>query len=405
MSEPTFFSGAPQSVEIAVIGGGVIGMAIALRLARDGREVAVIEPNAPGSGASFGNAGTIADYGVLPVANPGVLRNLAALAFDRDSPLSVRLAALPGLTPWIARFLRNCLPARTEANAAALGELLHDATPLWQEFAAEIGASGHLHRNGCLYAYDTPQAMTAGAAEAAFRRRHGAEVELLDGPQVAQMEPRLKPVAGAQFFPNAVNIDDPGEVMRKLATSLTEAGVAMVPRAVRRLERRGGRVHLQGDGLAIAAGKVVIAAGAHSRALSAQAGDLLPLDTERGYHIEYDMTEPLLRRVVCPVARGFYAIPMAGRLRFAGTVELGGLGLPPDPARHALLERGARAMFPHLGTPDRCWFGFRPSMPDSIPVIRRGRLGGDVILAFGHGHLGLTLAPRTALMVARLVAD
>jgi D-amino-acid dehydrogenase len=142
----------------------------------------------------------------------------------------------------------------------------------------------------------------------------------------------------------------------------------------------------------------------HGRSSLRQAGDRIPLDTERGYHVEWDMDRPLLKRPTCPTARGFYFCPMAGRLRVAGTVELGGLHLPPSPHRVRKLVEGARAFFPGLGTPDRDWMGFRPSLPDSLPVIGPSRGGGDVIHAFGHGHLGVTLAPVTAAIVAALVS-
>jgi D-hydroxyproline dehydrogenase len=130
----------------------------------------------------------------------------------------------------------------------------------------------------------------------------------------------------------------------------------------------------------------------------------VPLDTERGYHVEWDMDAPRLTRPCCPTSRGFYLCPMSGRLRVAGTVELGGLTAPPSPHRIAKLVEGARAFFPDLGTPDREWMGFRPSMPDSLPVIGASKQGPEVIHAYGHGHVGLTLAPVTAQMVADIVA-
>jgi D-amino-acid dehydrogenase len=149
----------------------------------------------------------------------------------------------------------------------------------------------------------------------------------------------------------------------------------------------------------------VIAAGAHGRGLALQAGDRVPLETERGYHVEWDMDAPRLGRPCCPVARGFYLCPMTGRLRAAGTVELGGLDAPASARRIARLVAGARAIFPDLpATPDRTWLGFRPSMPDSLPVIGPSRAGAEIIHAYGHGHIGLTLAPLTAAIVADLVA-
>ncbi|MCX8507757.1 MAG: FAD-dependent oxidoreductase, partial [Rhodobacteraceae bacterium] len=129
-----------------------------------------------------------------------------------------------------------------------------------------------------------------------------------------------------------------------------------------------------------------------------------PLDTERGYRLEWDMVQPRLSRPVCPTARGFYLCPMQGRLRVAGTVELGGLAAPPSPHRLSRLEEGARAIFPDLPAPDRRWMGFRPSVPDSLPIIGPSRAGAEVIHAYGHGHIGLTLAPLTAALVVLCLA-
>jgi D-amino-acid dehydrogenase len=163
-------------------------------------------------------------------------------------------------------------------------------------------------------------------------------------------------------------------------------------------------VRLTGVGLDLVARRVVVAAGAHSKPLARAAGDRVPLDTERGYHVEWDMEVPRLSRPCCPTSRGFYLCPMQGRLRVAGTVELGGTEAPASRHRIEKLVEGARAFFPDLGPPDREWMGFRPSMPDSLPVIGPSRGGGEVIHAFGHGHVGLTLAPVTAGLVADLVA-
>jgi glycine/D-amino acid oxidase-like deaminating enzyme len=162
--------------------------------------------------------------------------------------------------------------------------------------------------------------------------------------------------------------------------------------------------HDDGRRESLRAGTVVIAAGAHSRALARQAGEAVPLDTERGYHLEYAFDAPPLQRPVCASERGFYLTPMEGRLRVAGTVEFGGVARPADPRRWALLDRGARSLFPELPAPSSQWLGFRPSMPDSVPVIGRARGVRAAVLAFGHGHLGLTLATATAELVAAEVA-
>ena len=390
--------------EIAVIGAGVVGLTIALRLAQDGHEVVLLDPNMPGSGASYGNAGTIADYAVMPVGTPDVLRNLPSLLFDRNSPLSIRRGALAALTPWLLRFAAQSLPAAAARNAAAIATLVASAGTAWEDLAAEIGASEILQRRGCLYLYETESAYRAADADMAQRRALGIAVDLISPSEIAAMEPMLPPLeGGAAFFPEAVFLNDPGMMMLMLTEAVQAAGVHHLPMAAESLERLVDGVAIHAPGVRLHVRRVVLAAGAHSRVLARQAGDRVPLDTERGYHVEWDMERALLSRPACPTSRGFYLCPMSGRLRAAGTVELGGLTAPPSPHRIARLIEGARAIFPHLGEPDRDWMGFRPSMPDSLPVIGPSRAGAEVIHAYGHGHIGLTLAPITARIVADLV--
>lgn len=392
------------SAEIVVVGAGVVGLTIAHRLATTGHEVLLIDPEPPGSGASWGNAGTIADYAVMPVGTPDVLRNLPALLFDRTSPLSMRRAAILSLAPWLLRFARQSLPAAMMRNATALAALLADAGPRWIELAAGIGATEILQRRGCLYLYETRNAFRRADADMALRRSLGVTVDLIRPDELRQMEPSLPEMeGGAAFFPKAVFLSDPGRMMAALELAARSVGAGFLQARVERLTRQVDGVVLDGGGpggaFHLHARRVVIAAGAHSRDLSRQVGDRVPLDTERGYHVEYDMAAPRLNRPACPTARGFYLCPMEGRLRVAGTVELGGLTAPPSAHRLAALEKGARAIFPDLPAPARTWMGFRPSMPDSLPVIGPSKGGTEVLLAFGHGHIGLTLAPITAALI------
>ncbi len=390
-----------ESAEIAVVGAGVVGLAIAHRLASAGREVVVIDPAQPGSGASYGNAGTVADYAVQPVGTPDVLRNLPSLLLDRNSPLAIRTAALPSLAPWLWRFARQSLPGAARRNAMALAALLADAAPRWRSLSADIDGGAILQDRGCLYWYRTDRALAAAEADFRFRRSCGVAMERLTAPELAALEPGL-PVdgGGAAFFPGALFMTDPGKMVGRLANAAAARGATFVAGRVTLLSRRPGGVRLGGPGVALTARHAIIAAGAHSRDLARQAGDRIPLETERGYHLEWDMDVPPLTRPVCPTDRGFYICPMAGRLRVAGTVELGGLNAPPSPHRIARLREGARSVFAGLPDPDRDWMGFRPSIPDSLPVIGPSSLGADVLFAFGHGHIGLTLAPVTAEMIA-----
>lgn len=394
---------APIQTEIAIIGAGIVALSCALELAQSGRTVTLLAPADDETGASYGNAGVIADYAVMPVGTPEVLRNLPRLLFDRNSPLAIRPAAMASLTPWLLRFLRESLPSRAEANAQAIAALLAPTPAAWAALAAQIGAKSFLKPLGSLYLFETDAERRA--ADFRAYRRHGVTVEEISRSELGQLQPGLPSHigAGAAFFPNTVTLDDPRSVLRLLRTSVAAAGVEHITKKVCSIEWVRTGIQLSGDELSLSARTVVLAAGAWSRPLAAMAGDRVPLDTERGYHLEYDGFTPFIRQMT-PVSRGFYFCPMAGRLRVAGTVELGGLHASASPHRWAALERGARVFLPDLPEPTRRWMGFRPSVPDSRPVIGPSQRGGDIIHAYGHGHLGLTLAPITARIVAALIA-
>jgi glycine/D-amino acid oxidase-like deaminating enzyme len=397
---------APIKTDIAIVGAGIIGLAIACRLAAAGRAVVVIDPNEPGLGASYGNAGAIAPYGCAPIGNPDVLRNLRSLLLDSESPLAIRPAALPAMLPWLSRFVWQSMPARARRNGRALAGLLKDAMPAWRDLAMQAEASDLFRHEGCLYLYRDKMPPRNSEWAARLRDELGVRQDRLDSAEVARLEPALPPAAGGVFFPDAAHIVDPHALTRRLAAAAESNGASFQRARVERLQLQDSRqIRLSCRDLAVDARTVVLAAGAWSRSLARQAGDNVPLDTERGYHIEFAIQTCPIKRPVSPVDLGFYVTPMQGRLRVAGTVELGGLSAPLNPDRIAVLERGVRKLFPNLGPIERQWLGFRPSLPDSLPVIGPSRRHPNLIHAFGHGHLGMTLAGVTSRIVASLIED
>lgn len=390
--------------EVAIVGAGVIGLAIALQLLEDGREVMLIDPHEPGSGASFGNAATIAGYGCVPVGGPHVLRSLPRLLLDSESPLSLPPSALPAMLPWLLSFLRASLPKATAAGAAALAPLLARAGSAWERRWVALQCEDLVRREGCLYLYR--QAPSSSDFDFGLRARHGVRQDVLSPDDVARLEPVLAPLGRhGIFFPEAMHVDSPALLTQRMFAAAQRQGARHESAKAVRLNADGPCIKLElqaADGAprSVRAPQVVVAAGAHSLALARQAGESVPLDTERGYHVEYALDAAPIRRPVCPVERGIYATPMAGRLRVAGTVEFGGVKRPANPKRWALLDRGARELFSSLPRPSSQWLGFRPSLPDSVPIIGRARGVPGVMLAFGHGHLGFTLAAVTAELVA-----
>jgi glycine/D-amino acid oxidase-like deaminating enzyme len=395
---------ASIKTDIAVVGAGIIGLAVAFRLAEAGRAVVVIDPNDPGSGASYGNAGAIAPYGCAPIGNPDVLRNLPSLLLGSDSPFAMRTAALPSLLPWLLRFLWQSTSSRARRNGCALQSLLKEAAHAWNDLAAQAGVSELIRYEGCLYVYRDKAPAKNGDWAARLRDELGVRQEWLTSNDVARLEPALPRAAGGLFFPDAAHVVDPPMLTRRLAAAAQSHGASFQRARVERIDPNvSGRFRLGCGNVTIEAHKVVLAAGAWSRGLARQVGDEVPLDTERGYHLEFAMDVCPITRPVSPIDLGFYVTPMAGRLRVAGTVELGGLSAPLNRRRTALLERGVRKLFPDLGVPRSQWLGFRPSLPDSLPVIGPSRRHPGLIHAFGHGHLGVTLAAVTSLIVAGLV--
>lgn len=393
-----------DDTEIAIIGAGVVGLASALHLAAAGRRVTVIDERDPGMGTSFGNAACIAPYAVTPVGHPDILRSLPELLFSADSALSLRWQKLPQLLPWLNKFTRECSETRTRHNAAAIAGLLKHAVPEWQSLAAEASASDLLRPKGCLYVYHRPDPKALTGWPARLRAAHGVQSVLLSPKELAELEPQLPPMAGgAVFFPDAVQISEPAALTKALAGAVQKHGGEIRKASVTRIIPGEERTEITGPSFSLTARKVVIAGGAWSKRLTDQIGDRIPLETERGYHLEFACETPLLSRPVSPIEFGFYLTPIGNRLRAAGTVELGGLNAPPNPARLKFIEDRVRRLFPQLGAPLSTWLGFRPSLPDSLPVIGPSSKHPSIVYAFGHGHIGMTLGAITGRLVKEIV--
>lgn len=394
-----------EAAEIVVAGGGVIGLCTALTLCGEGREVLLVDRNEPGTGASQGNAGVLAIYECLPVGTPGVLKSLPQLLLNPDSPLSISPTALPQLLPWLLRFARASLKQRARAGAATLAALLKHSQAAYAPLIEQAGAQSLVRHEGALHLFRQQRDLDAAAWDRELRNELGIRQTLLDRHDIESLEPTVPPdYAHGILFPDAVHLTDPLELMQLLARAFVAQGGKIVRANIANLRHSDRQVTLTAPGIELRARTAIIALGAWSAGLARQLGDRIPLETERGYHIEFPTPAPFLTRPVCPIELGFYLTPMAGRLRAAGTVELSSLHRAANPRRLQLIERGARRFFPDLGPAQSSWLGFRPSLPDSIPIIGRSPRARNVIYAFGHGHLGVTLAAQTARIVSDLVA-
>lgn len=391
------------TADVVVIGAGIVGLATAWSLLDRGREVTLLDPGPPGGEASSGNAATLAHYAVEPLARPGLLPTLPALLFAPGSPFHLRWRHLPRLAPWLWRFLGAATAARTATATDTLHRLLSPAMDDWQALHAALGNAAPetaLYRRGALTFFRQQRRWQAERDDFAARERLGIPQDYLDARQVAELEPALEGVAQAGvFFPAAGHLADPEALAGWLARRLAARGARLVAARATGLSRHAGRVRIATDSGTWCAEHVVIAAGAWSAPLARSAGDAIPLEVERGYHLEFPDAGTRLSRPCCPAENAFYMTPLAGRLRIAGTVELGHPRDPANPRRLAYLRRHGEAILGPLGPASHAWLGLRPSLPDTLPVIGPASLPG-VTHAFGHGHLGLTLAATTGRLVA-----
>jgi D-amino-acid dehydrogenase len=393
---------------VVVVGAGVIGVNVALALCERGYAVTVIDERGPGLGTSFGNAGCIATAEITPISMPGLIWQVPRMLLDPLGPLAIRWSYLPRLSPWLWRFWRAGTPTRVRAITAALGSLVGRAWAEWDRVIATAGIADLFVRNGALFVYATDKGFRAAEEEWALRLSHGATAEEIDGNAIRALEPALSQhFRRGYFIPDWGHVLDPHRVVARIADHLRGRDIDIRVGRVRDVQFAAGRpsaVALEG-GQTVAFDAVAICGGAWSRVLCRRVAGDVPLDTERGYNTTLPNPGVRLTRPVCPAESSFLMTPMAEGLRIGGAVELAGLDAPPNFARaRALLALGRQAL-PDLNTQGgREWMGFRPSMPDSMPVIGLAPRHANVALAFGHGHLGLTEAAITGRLVAEMLS-
>ena len=392
---------------VAVIGAGIVGVCCALNLLREGCRVTMIERGEPGAGASFGNGAVIGEETVVPVATPGMIWKVPGMLLDPLGPLAIRWSYLPRLAPWLLRFAAAGRPARVEQISISLRALLDGTFDAFDELLALAEARDMIRRTGWMCVYETAAGFQGYRSMLDLQARRGVRFDVLGREELRQVEPALAPIfARGVLYPDVGHAVNSQRLVRVLLATAERLGGRLV-----RAEARGFDMGPEGpravltDGQPIPCDAVVVAAGAWSKDLAAALGAPVPLDTERGYHVQFPNPGVAPRMPIYSTERGMVATPLELGLRVAGTVELGGLEARENWARAEVLARNAKRWFPDLQDRGRTrWMGFRPSMPDSLPVIGRSPRHANAILAFGHGHCGMMMSARTGQLVAALVA-
>ena len=396
-----------SNVDLHIIGGGIIGLAAAVTLQARGVKVALLDANEVGQGASLGNAGHIATEQVFPIADASMLRHVPAMLLNPTGPLRIDWRYLPRLMPWAMQLLMNMRPEPFERIHQALLSLNQNSLQAWQGFADQWQLGDWMQVKGSLLTVEKPSSLELLTAHGKRLNDIDVSNELLSKEDLLEREPALQEnQLAALFFPNTGHITNLKAVINQLHHTFRQLGGHVIEHCrVLAATNDADGIHLttsQGD---MTATKVMLSAGAHSKALAKQlTGVNIPLDTERGYHLMLPHESARLQIPVSSLDRRFVMTPMQDGLRLAGTVEYAGLDAPANMQRaHMLLQQAQPMLKAPLDASDSVsWMGFRPSTADSLPVIDKIE---RVFLSFGHQHLGLTQAVVSAQMIAEYYFD
>ncbi len=389
-----------------VVGAGVAGLSTALYLRRAGVKVAVIDPLPPAGGASFGNAGLLSPDTAVPIALPGMLRKVPGWLTDPLGPLSVKPGYFPRALPWLMRWVQAGRLVRVMAISDAMRALHRDSLACWQEL---LGASLYrelIRPTGQVQVWEGDADTANAAVEQAVRDRHGIRADILTADDLRQMFPGIaREVTRGLLAPGNGFTVSPARSVGMLAELFRgEGGELIHERAMKLIPRDGGGWMVMTNTANRDADNVVVATGAWARQLLDPLGIKVALETERGYHAMLFDPEVMPALPISNKTRAFGVTPMEDGLRVAGTVEIAGLEAPPNEARAKALVGHAKRMFPALrGDKARHWMGFRPSTPDSLPVLGDVARHPGLHLAFGHGHFGMTGGPPSGRLVSRLI--
>jgi len=392
---------------VTVLGAGVIGMATAVHLLRDGHDVTVVDRQDPGQGCSFGNAGILAASYCAPMAMPGAVFQVPKWLLDPLGPLSIRWRDFPSLIPWFFKFIQAGSSAKAEASSNALRSLHKDTVRDFHDLFSSIGAGHLVKSSGYMYAYESARELAKHQVEWDMVKSQGVRLEMIDGNTLHEMEPALAPgfVAGV-LLPDDGQVTNPLAIVEALAEHFVAGGGTILKARARDMEiGPEGPTKLRTDAGDLELDALVIAAGAFSGEFAARLGSKVPLVGERGYHIT--LTEPgvTTRRPVMSGEGKFAMTPMSMGLRLAGTAEFASLDAPPNYDRAKVLLKHASRVLPGINTDVHTeWMGHRPSLPDSLPVIGPSPHFPSVFFAFGHSHAGLMGSVVTGRAIADLVA-
>ena len=391
---------------VGIVGAGIQGVCIGYQLIKKGIPVTLFDKNEPGSMSSYGNAGHFSPYAVIQLNRPDILRDIPKMLFSSYGPLALKWNYIPKMIPWILRYLKHSNKKSMLHTTKYMHQILDLSLDAYEELFKEIDITNLVDRKGIIYVW-TNENLKSRNMEIKVREELGIKQTLLKKKEILDLEPNLNPVFdGGVFYDYAYHARDPKGILNKIFDLFLERGGKFIKAEVKKIKQiNDNQTEIFTEEKNYKYEKTVLASGAFSKKLTDQLGENIPLDTERGYHVHFEGQENLLKRPVIFLDRGFGMTPMNQGLRAVGTVELGGLNNPISKKRIDYIVKCAKELLPQLNDFKDEWLGFRPTLPDFLPVIGPSLKNNNIIYAFGHHHLGWTLGAITGKIVSKIVVE
>ena len=395
-----------KNLKIGIVGAGIQGISNALFLQKKGFSVTIFDRDEPGSpAASYGNAGHFSPYASVPINRPDVLTDVPAMLLSSTGPLALKWNYVPKMMPWFLQFIRNCTTKRMMHTAKNMHQILDLALPAYDELFDEVELGGLVEKKGILYIWND-QSLKSRELEIKVRNELGVDQQIVTPKEIHDLEPNIKPIYhGGVYYQHGRHARNPKKILLKLYDLFLKKGGKFLKMNIKDINFNDEKPVIKAETQSFLFDKIVIACGSFSKKLTDNLDEKIPLDTERGYHVHFKNCDHLLSRPVIFQNRGFGITPMEQGLRVVGTVEFGGLDNPLSKSRVKNLINNAKYMMGDLPEHEDEWLGFRPTLPDYLPVIGPSKKYKNVFYCFGHHHLGWTLGPISGKIISGMIAE
>ena len=394
-----------NKVKIAVIGAGIQGVCNALFLQKKGFKVTLFDRDEPGNSATYGNAGHFSPYASVPLNRPDVIADIPAMLASSRGPLALKWNYVHKMIPWFLRFLLNCSERKMMHTAKNMHQILDLALPAFDELFEEIELNGLVENKGIIYVWND-QNLKSRELEIKIRKELGVKQQLLSPKDIHDLEPNIKPFYhGGVFYDYARHTRNPKKILLKLFDNFLKKGGKFLKLNIKDINFDDDKPVIRSETQRFIFDKLVISCGVFSKRLTDKLHENIPMDTERGYHVHFKGFDHLISRPVVYANRGFGMTPMEQGLRVVGTVEFGGLDNPLSKSRIKNLIMNAKDMLDGLPEHEDEWLGFRPTLPDYLPVLGPSKNYKNVFYSFGHHHLGWTLGAISGKIVSKMISN